>query len=91
MDGLTLRRGLSPVYRGPCEEALQRKFDGYVFGEVRVSDFEIKTAMTNDGEFLGMLSARIQAELDRMACDVYTGLLPAPPDALDDCTDTLER
>lgn len=64
----TLDHVLRNVYVGPSMEYLRRNVDfgWYIFGQVKVTDLEIKTA-SNEGAFIALLSARLQGTLEDMA------------------------
>jgi hypothetical protein len=68
---------LHNVYVGPSLEYLRAEIpSAYLLGELRISSVEIKTGMSNEGEFIALLSARLHSTLSEMAAIMRAPTFP---------------
>lgn len=74
----TLDAVVQNVYTGPTAELLERRATAaYVYGTVRIEDFEIRTSIEgSDRAFIAILQARVIATIDEMVDALTITTLP---------------
>lgn len=74
------------IYTGPGQDHLQRQVsEGYVWGTMEISDFEIKTHFTNEGTLVALMTARFRAVLDDMVESLCMSTLPVHDEPGEPC------
>ena len=73
-------------YARACGDLIERRIsDGWLWGEIRLSDFEIKTHWTIEGEFVALLNARLRSTISEMAAHFCTLTFPVHDEPGEPC------